>query len=255
MASGFAGAWQPWVHLLAFVANGVVYLAVGALVRAWPTADEEAALARRMYAIWWHALALAAATQALQVLAALAGVDAAGVYVLLLLVTLAALSAGLCGLVYYLYYLFTGSTRALVPLLATYATFFLFAAFYVLSSGPRGILTFPWHVELAYDHPPPAAYRAALFALIVLPQLAGAIAYATLLRRVRAPDQRYRIALVSSGIVLWSATTLAQGYRVLEGSDAVQLVIRALAMAAILLVLAAYRPPAWVRARLSATRA
>lgn len=250
-----AASWQPWVHLLSFVANGVVYLTVGGIVRSWPAAHGEAALARRMYVVWWDALAFAAAAQALQVLAALAGVDATGAYVALLLATLAALSAGLCGLVYYVTYLFTGSPRAFVPLLATYATFFLFAAFYVLSSGPSGVLAVRWHVELAYARPPPAAYRAALFAFLVLPQIAGAAAYATLLRRVQAPGQRYRIGLVSAGIVLWSLSTLAQGYRVLETSDAAQLAIRALAMGALLLPLAAYRPPRWVRARLDGASA
>lgn len=238
------------VHTAFFLVNAVVYASVGRRFHGSGAATGNASRARGMFVLWWYAIALTALASAAGALAGAVGYLHVPFHVATLLLTLLLLSVALCGLVYYLAFLFLGDPRLLLPLALGYAAFFAFAVYYVASGDATGVRVGRWSVTLAYANPPPGAFRGALFAFIVLPQVLGALGYASLLATTRDAWRRYRILLVSIGVSLWSVCTLLQGAPVLPGSDAFQVGVRATGTAAVLLVLAAYRPPAFVRRRI-----
>ena len=240
-------------HAAFFLANAVAYALVGDRIRRSGHASREAERARAMFATWWYAIALTALASAAGALAGAVGYVGVPFHVATLVVTLLLLSGALCGLVYYLAYLFLGRARLLAPLAAAYALFFVLSVYYVASGAPDGVDVQRWRVDLTYASPPPDAYRAAIFAFIVLPQTLGALGYASLLARTRSPALRYRIALVSVGVGAWSVTTLLQGSGVWPDADLFQVGVRLAGLAAVFLVLAAYRPPAFVRRRMEET--
>jgi hypothetical protein len=80
-----------------------------------------------------------------------------------------------------------------------------------------------------------------------VPQLAGAVAYAALWRRVEDATQRYRVLLVSLSLAAWFAGALVAA---LSDPDSPVILARPLlGLVAAGAVVAAYAPPAWVQRR------
>lgn len=238
---------------LSFVATAAVYAHVGGRIRASFPATGEAKRARGAFSMWWYAIALTTLSKAIATLAGALGYRDVGFHVASQIATMLLLSVALCGLVYYLVFLFTGSARALVPLATAYAAFFALTVYFLATSDIAGVTLGRWNVGLEFASEPATLPRLLIFAFIALPELGGALAYATLLRRTRDPAKRYRIALVSTGIALWALCSLVIGANTLPETDVLQVALRLAILAAIGLVLAAYHPPAFVRRRWDAS--
>lgn len=210
----------------------------------------DARLAASLFTAWWRALAGTTALGAIAKLLGGAGVLDTGVHVALLHLTLLLLFVGLFCLLYYLVYLFTGDARWLAPLAVFYAASYVYALYLMVSARPVGIEPGPWSLEVVYAAPIAGGPLAILVTLLLVPVLLGAINYARLYGRVEGRTQRYRIALVSTAIVAWFGSALVAQVVQVAGAPGWQAASRAIGVAAALLILAAYRPPAFVQRRL-----
>lgn len=208
----------------------------------------EARPAALMFSAWWLAAGVAIVVQSSHAALGAVGVLDATLHATLLYANAAPLAVGLCGLLCYLVYVHTGSRRAFGPIVAAYALFFGFTVFVYARLGPWSVVAGEWDVRLvpANDEPALTLVFGTLFAL---PALVAAVGYAALLVRVREPEQRYRVGLVSGAFVLlFGALLLGFALRWHEASW-YALSYQLPGLAAALLVLAAFRPPAWVGRR------
>lgn len=229
------------------LAAAAVYAYVGARL-ARRRVSAEARRAAMMFSAWWFALAGTTALTGLQVLAAAAGVTALAPYQAIAHLNLLLVCIALAGLMHYLAYLFTGRDL-LVPLAALYGVLYVGLVFILAGAGAQGLEVHRWSVAIDYARPIEGTTRIALVALILVPQLLGALAYFSLYFRMREPTQRYRIALVSWSIIGWFGSALVASSSGLAQADEWQLASRAIGLLAALTILLAYHPPAFVRRR------
>jgi hypothetical protein len=225
---------------------GLAHAYVGHRIAGRPAASPQAQRAMGFFAVWWYALALnLLTTGTLYVAAGFGYVDfdlqVTNSYLQRLL-----LAVSLAGLMYYLLFLLTGRDL-LKPLAIGYAAFYVFQVAALTFSQPQGVYVGAWRADLEYAVALPAWVSLLNFAALVVPPVAGALAYFRLYFRVRDRSQRYRIALVSWSLVLWWVVAVAAGSRSAFGSEAFQVFNRFLGLAAALLILMAYAPPAPVR--------
>lgn len=196
----------------------------------------------RMFGTWW--LALAGVTLLGGVNTLLASIDASPLALLsaVLYVQLLLICVGLLGLLHYLVFLFTGRDLAL-PLGAVYAAYFIALVAVIAQAHPIDVNVGRWSATVVYEHPLASTSSTLLLALLVLPQIVGAVAYLTVAFRVREATQRFRIVLVSVSIIVWFGSSLLASARGLSGADWWQVLSRALGLAAALATFVAYNPP------------
>ena len=236
------------------LAGAVLYAWVARLVQ-HRSLSEEARAANTLFATWWASFALIyALSGAYQVAAALGYLDLAlGIVFIDVMVVL--VCAGLWGLLGYLVYLYTGSRRWFLPLGAGYALMAVSLLYLVAWMDPVGFQEGGLRVQLAYANQLPSAASRALGLLIAGPIALAAILYGTLYFRVRSPEPRYRIALVAAAFLAWFGwsivSTLLGLARRYPDSVALYAWNQAVAMLVPLVVVMAFRPPKWVRARLA----
>lgn len=213
----------------------------------------------RAFQVWWLGLAFTVLANALREVVAAAGVETSAPVVAALnalqYLWLAATCAAVAGLLYYLVYLHTGSRRWLGPLVAFYALYAI-AAFAILARiQPDGVAPGKWFVQWAYARPDVGVGLLAVMSLLLLlPQIVGAAVYLTLRGRVAERGARYRIAMVAWPLLAWLGSALLAPAIQLGRFEAWQAGGRLVGLVASLLILAAYRPPAWIRARLGIER-
>lgn len=230
--------------------TALVYAYVGRIVARRRVATE-AQLAVTMFAAWWYGLAGLSVVTALFTAAAALGLTNLEIHVALLYLALLALGLMLWALGYYLLYLFVGASRTLWPLGAFYVAYFLLLVYLVESANPIGVTVGDWGTTFEYEHESfGGPVVRALLLLLLLPQIVGAVAYFTLLFKTDDPLQRYRIGLVAGTIIVWFGASILASLLGINDTEAWQIVSRLNGLAAALLILAAYRPPAWVRGRL-----
>ncbi len=230
------------------VVAGVLYGAVGYLVMQ-RRAEGDAQVALRLFGVWWYGLSAVSLIGAAQALAVAVGSRDLSLHLALTHLYLVLICLALWALVYYLVFLFTGRTGALVPLAVAYLLYYTFLVYLVQASGPTAVATGRWRVDVEFAREVEGPLVTILLVLLVVPQILGALAYFTLYFKVDRPDQKYRIALVSTSIVVWFGSALAVAVVGASESDAWQVASRLIGIAAASAILAAYRPPAWVRRR------
>ncbi|HEX2021667.1 MAG TPA: hypothetical protein VHH36_03090 [Candidatus Thermoplasmatota archaeon] len=160
--------------------------------------------AARAFTLWWLV------SGAYNVLAAATAFGFADldVHLAAQLVLVALAAVCLAGLAYYFLYLASGSRAWLGPVVAFYAAVGGATLAYVLRCGPEGVLVTDWRVDLVYRDPlSPVATGIVL--LFLLPQVAGALAYALLARRAEDPVARFRMRLVGGATAAWFLAALA----------------------------------------------
>lgn len=236
----------------AFIAAGL-YTYVGAML-ARRRVSGEAQLAATLFAVWW--LGLAATTAIGGVLDILGAFSLASLPTVLTLTmfNLLVVCVALWGLLFYLVYLFTGRRGVLLPLSAFYVAYYALLVYFIVSGNPVGVEIRRWNVALDYaiDLSANPLWTPVLLLLLV-PQIAGALAYFTLYFRVKDRTSRYRVALVSWSIIIWFTTVLVAAGTGLSTADDYQLASRFLGLGAALAILFAYRPPGPIRRRLGVT--
>lgn len=211
-------------------------------------------LAKNLFALFWFLLGALSLLGVLQIALYRAGQLPIWLYSTLGQLGLMVLFGALWALQAYLTYLYSGSKRWLVPLGAFYlALYVCFVGLIQLIGPPDSLIDDGWRLQTEPEVHFARGITVAFILLLLGPQLAGAIAYARLYRKVTDPTQRYRIAMLTGSILVWFGTSAVVG----AASDpdsagdnlAWQVVSRLLSIAAPLVILAAYRPPAWIRRR------
>jgi len=188
---------------LAGVLAATGYFYVGARLYARPVSPSSR-LAVAQFSVWWFGLGATTALGAVESLLAFAGVltlPAAVTFQLLVVLVDVALLWGLVG---FLIYVYTGRYH-LVPLTAFYAVFYAAALYYEILGAPYALTIragVPTLSTLTVSDPILVGF---VIIGLVVPELAGAVLYLSLLRRTRDRAQRYRIALVGFSLFLWFA--------------------------------------------------
>jgi hypothetical protein len=246
------------LDLLANLLAAGIYLSVARIVASRPV-EPSGVPARQAFTLWWNVLGGFAVYAAIFDVATMAGywdspnVDLASKVALLVTamhVALLVLMAALAALFYYLIYLYTGRSRAWRPIALAYGLFWAALVYWVEVQHPIGLKPGPITPQLAYEHSTvgtPAAQ--ALGLLLLLPIIASAVAYFTLFFRTRDTTQRYRIAVVSTSIVVWFSFSLSTSLAGAGQSLVLVIASRLVSLAAAASVYLAYRPPAWVQRR------
>lgn len=233
--------------VFAFLA-AAVYLYVGRLV-ARRQVQGEARLAWQMFALWWYGLGATTLVGGVLTVAAASGRADLNLFLALTMMNLLIICAALLGLLYYLLYLFTGRYDLWRPLVGFYVAYFALLVYFVIASQPVGIKVTGWTAALDYAAPIRGAFFTAILALLVFPQIIGALAYFSLVRRLSEPTQRYRVALVSWSIIVWFLSTFLASATGLSDADWWQAASRLLGLGAAVTVVLAYQPPAFVQRR------
>jgi hypothetical protein len=231
--------------------TAAVYTWVGLKVGR-PGLEPDELRAVRMFKLWWHSLAaLTYVSAAFLLLGAFGTIDLA-IFVSLLYVELGVICLAFWGLAYYLAFLFTGKRGWFVPLGIFYTAFLVLLFYLIVKSQPIGVTTERWQVSIKYAHENLLGTGASLVFLFLFlgPQVIGAIAYFTLYFRTDDPWARYRIGMVSLSLLAWFGSSIAAGLLGASQDESWMLASRVISLAAALVILMAYRPPAWVRRRL-----
>ena len=234
---------------LGSLAASVLYVYIGTVLRRRKVSDD-VRLANTMFVVWWMALGglgiLSAALTTLYMLDLLP-IWFYQAYVSLVLMDL---FIALWGLQFYLVFLYTGSRRSFWPLSAFYGLLFFGCLALLAWVGPPDRITdngFALQPEPETDFGP--VFSIVFLLLIVGPQMMAAILYARLFRKTSDRTQRYRIAMVTTAILVWFGSSLVATALAANESLAWQLLSRLIGVAAALGILFAYKPPGWVRAK------
>ena len=237
---------------------GGLYAFVGSQI-ARREVPPEALVAHRMFLVWWFAFAASSLLGAINIALYRLDALAPGYYLAATQANILAIVLALLGLLYYMVYLYTGSSRWFRPIVLFYVLFYLALLALVAYrwSPPEGFTDNGWSIQALPEpesdlHP---AVAIPFLLLLVGPQIAAAVAFLRLAPRLDEPTPRYRVRLVGTAILLWFGASLVASIVGnltdvdLSGLDAWQVLTRVLGLSAVLLILAAYKPPAWVRRR------
>lgn len=219
--------------------------------------SHEAKLANQAFATWWLGLAI------LGLFSVPAGfgwnpADAGllvwriWIYVLIPLIYVA-----LGGLLYYLLYLYTGRHAIYKPIVGFYILMTVFLVWLIEGNGPY--ITTDEMGETTVEFVRESAEWVGLtFSLgLVLPIFLAALAYGILFFRVEGRPQKYRIALISGGILIWFAFSLFNtisgiGSEETEQSFQQQVISQLLGLLAASMALIAFAPPPFIQGWLDA---
>jgi len=227
-----------------------IYAYVGWRLRQRVIASADGRLAWTLLRVWWFGLAGTTLSTALLSLLGAVGVTSLPVFIGLTYLNLLLICVALWGLLYYLVYLFTGSRRWLWPLSLFYIAYAAMLLYYITASGPIRVQAGRWSTTIVYQATPTGPVVIFILALLVFPQIIGALAYFTLYFRVKEARQKYRILLVSWSIILWFGSAFAASAAGLAQYDWWQIVSRVIGLGAAFAILIAYLPPAWLKQRL-----
>ena len=230
--------------------EGAGYLVVAALLAA-RSVSPDLRLGSRLFQGWWAGIGANKVLAGLVGLGATFGLVDGPAYVAVLHLNLVLLVASLWCLTAYFAFLYTGTTRGFGALAATCALYLLFPIYNLTAAGPTGFGLGRWRTYHTVETPSPAWRSLVLLATMVVLAAGPAIAHLRLLLRLEDPAQRYRVALVSFGIVLWTVSVVFVAFPNFDTSALRQVASRAFGLVGALLALWAYRPPAWVARRLA----
>lgn len=233
--------------LLTLATTGLLAYA-GLLVLRRPV-HGEARLALRMFATWWLSAGLVLLLAGSHTMLGLLGLLDVRVHLAITYLTAVPLAVALWALLYYLIYIYTGRRAAIWPLTAAYALFLAFEIYYFSSLGPRTIETTAWSVRLARGRDPPAGLGAVFGLLVAAPTLFIVVAYGRLAARAKEPAQRYRVRLTSTALLVWFAPVLAAFLAGWDKAAWFPLVYQAPGVLAAAMIVAAHRPPGFLKRR------
>jgi hypothetical protein len=160
--------------------------------------------------------------------------------------------AALWGLVGYLVYLYTGR-GFLVPLSVLYGTLYVLLLYYLTASQPTAAIVTAGTVGVSYAAPVSGPALAILAILLIAPEFLASFAYFTLAFRTSDRTVRYRVTLVSWGLIAWFSVGSLNLGAALGGSPVAQLVGHLIDELPALVILLAYYPPKAFQTRLGVT--
>jgi hypothetical protein len=160
--------------------------------------------------------------------------------------------AALWGLVGYLIHLYSGRAY-LVPLTGLYALLYVLLVYYTTASAPDAVTVTLGTVGFRDATMVGGPILGLLVVILVIPEFLGAILYFTLFFRTRDRTARYRIALVSWGLLAYFGIGLLGVAARLGGSLGAVTLGAVLGVVPVLVIFIAYYPPQFVRDRLGVT--
>jgi hypothetical protein len=201
------------------------------------------------FSLFWLALALVTFIGGLEGALAAFAPPSLPLVVTLYYVEILGLCAALWGLVGYLLFLYTGRSFT-VPLSGLYALLYVLLVYFVTASGPDAVTVTLGVVGLRYATPVGGALLGLLGLILIVPEFLAAILYFTLFFRTHDRTARYRIALVSWGLLaFFGVGSIGIAARLGGGPTAVALG-GVLGLVPAFVILIAYYPPRLVRERL-----
>jgi len=201
------------------------------------------------FTVWWYMLAAATVIGGVHVGVAAFGQASLDSMLLSTQLGLVLFCVALWGLLYHLLYIYTGRAGLWLPLAVGYGLYYVMLLYFVIASQPTGLKTDAWSVQLEYAAQLEGPFIGILIALLLVPQILGAFAYFFLYFRTDDRTARYRISLVSWSIILWFGIPLVSLPLGVSQTDWWQIASRFIGLGAAFAILAAYRPPMWVRTR------
>jgi hypothetical protein len=204
------------------------------------------------FSIFWLGLALVTFIGAIESGAAAFVTPALSLVVTLYYIEILALCAVLWGLIGYLTHLYTGRNY-LGSITALYVLLYVLLVYYITASAPDGVTVTLGAVGLRYATPVGGPILGILAVILVIPEFLCAILYFTLFFRTHDPTARYRIALVSWGLLAFFALDFVNVAARLGGGIAAVALDAVLGLIPALVILIAYYPPRVVRARFGVT--
>lgn len=234
---------------LASVASAVLYLYI-AVVLQRRQVSADARFARNMFALWWAVLGVLGIMGAAQVFLYRAGHLPIWLYLTTTQVALVALFLALWALQVYLVYLYTGTKRWVLPLGVFYVAMYIAIVGLLQWAGrPEEIVDNGWQLRTLPESDLPREFGVVFIVLLLGPAMWAAGAYARLYGKTKDRTQRYRIAMLTTAILVWFGTSAVVGASSTPGEVNVpwQIASKLLALAAAVAILFAYQPPGWIR--------
>jgi hypothetical protein len=233
------------------VGVAAVYLYVGYRIADRPVAARSR-LASYQLALWWAGLGASVAIGGVEIVLAALNLLPFALVLTLYLVGVVVDCVFLWGLVGFLTYVYTGRYH-LGEVSLLYAGFYVAYLYWFFSQSPFAVKFLALQPVFQYATPNAVNIPLELVLVVVLigPELVGAVLYLSLVRRTRDSAQRYRIALVGGGILLWFGLDV-----ILPATTPAWLLARTvLEVVPGVMSLIAFYPPEWARRRYGATTA
>lgn len=232
---------------------GLLYLYTGGRLLG-RNVSVEARGALQSFSLWWLAIGASSLLGALQIWLYLSDKLPIWIYAANTQVAIMLIVAALYGLLDYLVYLYTGTAKWRMPLAVLYFVVWVLLVGLIERAGtPDRLTDNGWNI-VAEPQLQLGGVATIIFVLFLLgPQLAGAIGYARLYKKVETRTSRYRIVLVAGSIIVWFGSSLiASALGAASDVDlstlaAWQIGSRMIGIAAALALYFAYFPPHWVR--------
>lgn len=233
--------------LAAAMAGLFVY--VGRLMsrRSVETADGRRAMTR--FAVWWYGLGVLTALGAVRTMLAVMGNLEVRTHALLNDLTAIPLVALLWGLVSYLAYVYLGRREAFAAVTAIHAVIFAFYAYVIYRLEPVSVTPGDWSVPIQYAEGVGPGLVGAILTTMLLPTVLAALGYGSLYFRTTDASARYRIGMTSGAFLLWFGSAGVGALTSLNTWYWWPLAARIVGLVATLMILFAYKPPAWLRKR------
>jgi hypothetical protein len=229
--------------------SALVHLHVGSAFLKRPAATPQRVLALRMFAVWWVATGANILIASAFIAAASAEWTHLGLQLAYAVVQRLLLALALTGLVYYLLVLLRGRAR-LWPIVLFYSGYCALLLWSLFAGDPIGVYVGDWRTDLTYANPDFGApwLRLVNGLALILPPVGLSIAAMVVARRLPPGQaaQHNRIVLVGSALVVWWVVAAIAGQQDAFGNESFQVFNRLLGLSMSLVVLAAYRSPAWL---------
>jgi hypothetical protein len=205
-------------------------------------------LAANQLAMWWGGLGADLAVSGVLLFVALGGGLSFATAVTLYLVTIIVVISALWGVTGFLVYVYTGRYH-LLEVSAIYVAFYVIYLYWFFATGPYQMVIKSGSTVWRYSATANLPLEAVLVVLLIGPEIVAAVLYLSLWRRTDDAAQRYRIALVGGGILLWFAIDVF-----IPGDTIMWLIAKtSVEVVPALMSLAAYFPPEWARRRYGVT--
>lgn len=227
-----------------------IYLFLGVRLANRPV-SAHSRLPAGQFALFWIGLAVVTLLGALLSLEAIFVVPSIALVITFVHLEILVLCAVLWGLLGYLTYLYTGRSY-LVVWSVWYGALYLVLT-YIITAATKTVTVTQGTVTLQYTNLVGGPVLDVLIALLLAPEFLGALLYFTLVFRSRDPTIRYRVTLVSWSLIAWFGLASINLAGLLGGGFAAQLLDHSLGVIAAIVILLAYYPPRFVRARLRVT--
>jgi hypothetical protein len=204
------------------------------------------------FSLFWLGLALATLIGAVEGTIAAFTTPSLSLIVTLYYVEILVLCVALWGLVGYLIRLYTGRDYV-VPLTGLYALLYVLLVYFITASSPNAVTVTLGSVGVKYATPVGGPILALLVLILVLPEFIAAILYFTLFFRTHDRTARYRIALVSWGLLAFFGIGSIGIATRLGGGPAAVAIGALVGIVPAFIILLAYYPTRAIRERLGVT--